>query len=120
MNHSRDQIESIRSGVLDALRLLADPKAQIEYEVRVPNASVPAELFCIWSDDSYHPGSPLMEQAFSGPELAELARFDAVLCAASSSMPELFTVAELQARVEWVEVMKAAAAALSVLERTSL
>src|SRR5436190_14097080 len=69
-------VAHLRRSIIDLLRLLADADAQLEYERSVPIANVPAELFCMWADDQYHPDSDLFRAAFAPDEVEVLAIFD--------------------------------------------
>lgn len=107
-----------RMSILDLLRLLSDSDRQIAYERDVPIASVPAELFCMWFDDQYHPESDLFTAAFTPRERAILAAFHQRFEAASDCLPQNFrSVADLHARAEWQSLMRAAGDALKQLEQ---
>lgn len=109
-----EERNATRHTMLDLLRLLADPEAQRAYERNVPIAQVPAELFCMWFDDQYHPDSVTFQEAFDPVERAALARFHAVFSEVADRMPErIGRVAELHARREWPVVVQAAARVLA-------
>ena len=58
----------MRDRVLETLRLLASPDAQVEYQRKVPIADVPAELICQWFDDSFWPDETRLRALFSDAE----------------------------------------------------
>jgi hypothetical protein len=109
---SRQTASDVRHAVRDHLGLLADLERQLDYERRVQIADVPAELFCGWFDDSYHPDSPLFRQAFAPGEREVLKRFTAVLDAASYEIGEVTGVDDLQSRPIWARVVLEAESAL--------
>jgi hypothetical protein len=91
------------------LRLLSDLEAQIAYERDVPIADVPAELFCGWFDDLYHPDTDLLRSAFTARERLVLAAFHQKFEQVNDSLPEpLGRVADLHARAEWRALVRAA------------
>jgi hypothetical protein len=109
-------IAGVRAGVVGALKLLSDPAAQLQYERDVPIAHVPAELFCGWFDDSYHPDSPAHRAAFSDQEREALAQFHVEFESASAEIGNVPSrVSELQALDPWVRVVAAARSALSAI-----
>ena len=112
-----DDIEETRSTVLRLLELLSDREAQVQYEVDVPIANVPAELICMWFDDQYYPGRAPFTDAFSPDERAHLASFDATFAGVQESLPTSGGVAALHAAPGWSEVCDAAGAALEHLQR---
>ena len=98
------------------LRLLGSPEAQLAYERDVPIANVPAELFCMWFDDLYHPASDLFEASFSPGERAILAEFHERFEEVADSLPGDFPqVADLHAHSEWQTLMRDAVATLKSL-----
>ena len=99
---------TIRGAIREHLALLADLEAQRRYECDVPIAAVPAELVCIWFDEIYHPESPAHQAAFTSSELKALEGFSALFDSVNSSLGELQSVVELQAREEWTQLSVAA------------
>jgi hypothetical protein len=111
---SEEFIANIRSGIIQHLRLLADPEAQREFERRVPIADVPAELFCVWFDDFYHPETPVVHAAFSPQEREVLAEFHELFAAVSAEFPStLPRLHELQIHPAWARVTSGASRALN-------
>ena len=101
-----DRLERDR---LNLLRLLGDPAAQIAYDRNVPIAQVPAELFCMWFDDFYHPDSEHFQDAFSIDECAILAAFHERYRKIRGSLPRyLGRVADLHSHAAWHALMSAA------------
>lgn len=104
--------QQIREGLLDLLALLADAKAQRDYEVNVPIADVPAELFCMWFDHSYHPDDAAFRAAFSSSELRALSQFDKEFRTIEGDVKPLSgSVVELQAKPAWTRLLRAAESA---------
>jgi hypothetical protein len=112
MEVTEELCRNVRSSIRGHLALLADLEGQRQYERDVPIADVPAELFCIWFDDSYFSESPAHQQAFTPSELTALETFSAMLLSISTSVGEIRDVADLQARREWPRLAAAAAAVL--------
>ena len=118
MEPSEDLLANIRTSVIEVLQLLADPEAQREYERNVAIADVPAELFCLWFDDVYHPESPAHQAAFSPGELDLLAEFTKLFLDAEAELPDpLPRLRELQAHPAWSRVVSGAASTLRGLAR---
>ena len=110
-----DQVTSpdpnhIRAGILKLLELLGDAAAQERYEHDVPIANVPAELVCMWFDDSYLPESPAFRSAFTAAELQMLAEFNRFYDSRASSLPSCGGVRGLHRSDAWAEIMVEAAA----------
>ena len=98
--------EDLRNTVLGLLRLLGDPEAQLAYERNVPIADVPAELFCMWFDDQYHPATELFRAAFCSGERAILAAFHERFEVVADSLPrDLGRVADLHEHSGWQTLM---------------
>jgi hypothetical protein len=109
----------IREQVRSLLALLADAKAQRDYEVNVPVANVPAELLCMWFDDLYHADDAGFRAAFSSDELSALARFDQQYRTIADEIgPMSGSVADLQAKSAWTRWLGVAAAALRSIDRS--
>ena len=47
----------MRAAIIKEIELLSLPSKQLEYEMNVPIANVPAEPICGFCDDLYHPKS---------------------------------------------------------------
>jgi hypothetical protein len=80
--------KELRKAIIEHLRLLSSFEAQIEYERTVPLPDVPAELFCIWFDDLYHPDTPNFHAAFAPHEQEILATFHHRFERISDSLPD--------------------------------
>jgi hypothetical protein len=78
----------LRNLIVQSLELLASKDAAFEYQRTVPIANVPAELFCWWFDDAYHPSSEVFQGAFTENELQVLAAFHSIFEAASVEIRE--------------------------------
>ena len=78
MDITEELKKTLRKNVIETLQLLSEPALQKKYESDVPIAYVPAELFCLWYDDSYLPESDAFIEAFSEYELKVLANFTEV------------------------------------------
>ena len=96
MEITEERLEGTRSSIREHLELLANPNAQRDYERDAPIADVPAELFCGWFDDSYHPEDPAFQAAFNPRELALLADFNDLFAAAEREIPEIHPCHGLQ------------------------
>lgn len=99
--------KAIRISVIEEIKLLAHASLQTKYENDVPIANVPAELFCGFCDDLYHPKNPAFLDAFNEEEIKGLAILYGLLHLASEAIEEskMLTVADLQKRQEWRTVM---------------
>lgn len=99
--------EAIRAAVFEAIKLLANASLQTNYEKECPIANVPAELFCMFCDDLYHPKSQIFLDAFNEEEMKDLAVLYGLLHHASQTIKdsEMHSVADLQKRREWRVVM---------------
>jgi len=104
-------MNAIRTSIKELLELLASEEAQVEYEKSVPTANVPAELVCMWFDDSYHPSSPQHIEAFSKAERDILAAFNEMYDARVESLPA--TLSGMHASQQWAEVVAEAQQVLS-------
>ncbi len=100
----------IRPGILKLLDLLGDAAAQQRYEHEVPIANVPAELVCMWFDDSYQPESPAFRSAFTASELQLLAEFNRFYDSRARALPSSGGVRGLHQSKAWAEIMVEAAA----------
>ena len=113
MKVTDELVANVRSAIVEELELLADLEAQRAYERNVPIADVPAELFCGWFDDTYHPTSPAFIQAFSEDERRVLADFNERFDSESNEIGrDLPSLAELQALPAWEQVASSAQMAL--------
>ena len=97
-----------RKTLLALIRFLGDSESQFEYERNVQIANVPAELICMWFDDSYHPDTELFRESFSGEEREILASFNRFFDGRVSSMPDGGGVSSLLESLEWLEIMSQA------------
>ena len=77
-----------RDNVLEILRLLASPEAQLDYQRRVPIAHVSAELFCQWADDTFSADDSRLQALFSPPEWAALLAFNTCFESIAARAPE--------------------------------
>ncbi len=102
-----EKSEAIRAAVFEEIELLAHASLQTKYEKDVPIANVPAELFCGFCDDLYHPKSQTFLDAFNEEEIKDLAVLYGLLHLASQTIDEseILSVADLQKRPEWRLVM---------------
>jgi hypothetical protein len=78
-----------RRNILEALRLLASPDAQLEYQRQVPIADVSAEIFCQWANDSFWPKNDFIQSLFTAAEWAALVAFNAKFEAIRAQMPRI-------------------------------
>jgi len=121
-----------RKQIIDYLELVASKKAQLEYQISVPVADVPAELFCMWFDDLYTPaddpsiynpgvfeeGVREFESCFSTEEIEALKKFHEHFESVADAIPPNLRLEELQTNRLWREVMVAAVKALEVFRST--
>lgn len=77
-----------RANIINTLQLIASPVDAVEYQRQAPMVNVAHELVDQWFDDFYHPGSTQFESAFSGGELAELARFHLLFDGKVDELPD--------------------------------
>jgi hypothetical protein len=107
---------SLRDKVRELLALLASEGEQLDYERQVPIADVPAELLCMWFDDTYHPG-PGWHAEFTSGDMEALARFHTVYESLAERLPSTQgTVRTWLADPSWRKIMNAAAVALGEIE----
>jgi hypothetical protein len=118
MNATEELRGSIRSRIREHLALLAAMDSQRRYRRDVPTADVPAELFCVWFDDIYHPESPAHQQAFTQPETVALEEFNALFDEVASILRDIRDLSTLQAHPEWIRVSKAAEVVLLEIPST--
>lgn len=115
-----NQTPDLRLGIIHLLRLLSSPEKQLEYERRVPGISVPVELVCQWSDDSYLPNSESFRLCFSPTELKALAVFNDYFEDHEKLLLEPREGVKTWLRDEtWQGIMRAADRALAVLDSAS-
>ncbi len=104
---------SIRQGIRELLALLASEEEQLAYERDVPIANVPAELVCMWFDDTYHPDAAWF-RPFTTEELLALAEFHAAYAGVVQRLPpSQGSVGTWHACPVWKAIMTAAARALA-------
>lgn len=99
-----DSFMSIRQSVVEHVDLLSRPSAQLEYEARVPIASIHGELVSGFCDDLYHPKSQPFLDAFTASELKELAHLYGLLVE-SVRLPT-GSVGELLNQPQWRRVVE--------------
>jgi CHAT domain-containing protein len=99
--------KTIRTAVIEHIRLLARASLQTQYEKDVPLADVPAELVCGFCDDLFHPKSQAFQDAFTADEIRDLAVLYGLLHLATQGINESHPpkVADLQKLPEWRSVM---------------
>jgi hypothetical protein len=103
-----------RKIVVEELQLLSSEREQLDYESKVPNVDITAELVSGWFDDSYHPDDPQFKGCFSSNELAALAKFSALFNERRKVLPKSNgTVRSWLTDESWREVMNEAASALA-------
>ena len=103
-----------RNQLLESLQMLADLQAQIDYERRVPNANVPAELVCDWFDDlAIEQGTAMLEPG----DATLVAEFTRLFEVRLDELPTAGGVAALHASTAWHEIVRAARTTLAALER---
>ena len=90
--------------IIETLRIIASPERQFEYEKNVSIAQVPAELFCMWFDDFYHPNSADFVASFNAAELNDLSTFNTRFDQLGESVLINNGVAGLQSDVNWHEI----------------
>jgi hypothetical protein len=89
----------------------------MEYELRVPNISVPSELISSWFDDVYLPDSKSFGLCFSSRELEAMRAFDNYLADQEKLLPEPRDgIKSWLDDGRWREIMREAGKALAVLE----
>jgi hypothetical protein len=77
-----------RRNIINALKLIASPEAQLEYQQQVPIADVVGEIFCGWADDSFSQSDTRLRALFTDCEWAALVAFDSRFEAISAQMPQ--------------------------------
>jgi hypothetical protein len=108
--------ENIRSGIIQTLRLIASPEAQLDYQKRLAEIDVATELFSQW-EDWYHPYSIAFQDAFTERELSALAAFHGRFETICQNTPQILPkLAEFMQTKEWRDYQHAATVALQNLE----
>ncbi|MCA9027939.1 MAG: hypothetical protein KDA86_22205 [Planctomycetaceae bacterium] len=81
----------VRESVLDALEMLAQPSAQLQYEKSlVHSGHAPTELVSVFCDDLFNPKNETFTSAFSADELKGLAHLYGLLVeTADSNFPDV-------------------------------
>ena len=93
-----------KSNIVETLQVIASAERQFEYEKNVPEAQVPAELFCMWFDDNYHPNSADFSASFSSEELKDLSIFNAAFDKLGENVPTDKGVLGLQSDSNWLVI----------------
>ena len=104
--------DTIRRNLIEHLAVLASADAQLRYEREVPHVPVRVELIESFFD-SYCPGDPSFESAFSPEEKTCLAEVSRAL--ESLSLESIHSVSELLATERWQAVMRQARGAAAIL-----
>lgn len=107
-----------RNRVLEVLELIADDRAQLEYQRRAPDVDVADELFNQW-EDSYHADDAVFCRQFSAIELRAMATFDNLARLIAEETPQqLPPLHEFMKTSAWLRLSSAAALALNDMNRT--
>src|SRR5262245_14188162 len=77
----------LRAAITDLLEFIADADQQLALQRRAPYVNVPAELFCKWGDDLYHPETAEFAEAFNARELDALGTFNQAFDDINKSLP---------------------------------
>jgi hypothetical protein len=93
-----------RKNIIETLQLIASLENQFSYEKNVPIANVPAELFCMWFDDFYHPNSTEFVNAFNTNELIDLSLFNEYFDKFGENVPMNNGVSGLQSDSIWLAI----------------
>ncbi|WP_157826736.1 hypothetical protein [Colwellia sp. 12G3] len=93
-----------KSNIIEILQLISSVESQFEYEKNVPIAKVPAELFCTWFDDYYHPNSAEFASSFNADELKDLAIFNQHFDRFGKNIPMNNGVSSLQSNSNWLAI----------------
>ncbi len=107
-------MNAIRASIKYVLEVIASKEDQVDYDKKVPVANVPAELVCMWFDDSYHPNSSQYKEAFSIEEQEILSKFNSFFDARVDRLPK--NLAELQVDPQWNEIVNAAQEVLTKIK----
>ncbi len=111
----REQIMNpIRKGIKGVLELLASKEEQSKYEQNVQIANVPAELICMWFDDTYHPDSMQHKEAFSIEERKVLSSFNEFYDSRVEKLPK--TLEAMHKNSLWDEIVKEAQATIDSIK----
>ena len=114
------QTPSLRSGIVDVLRLLSSAEQQLEYERRVPSISVPIELESIWFDDTYIPSSHAFKSYFFPEELEAMAVFNTYFIDQKELLPKCPDGIHSWLNTEtWQGIMREAGRALATFDPES-
>ncbi len=108
--------DTIRKNLGGHVALLASTEAQLHYERQVPHVPVHVELIESFYD-SYLPGDPAFDAAFSPEEKDRLAAVDSAL--RSLSLADVGCVAALLAVHEWQSVIQRASEAQAALGKNA-
>lgn len=102
--------------VIAQLKILSSAEEQVNYQKNIPIADTPAELFCGWFDDVYHPETDLFKSTFSEDEQKVLAEFNDFFKKREEKIPTT-SLEEMQKNKEWNEIMEKAKETLKLLNR---
>jgi hypothetical protein len=80
--------DALRAGIFDVLEFIADVEQQLALHHRAPHVDVPAEIFCKWGDDLYHPETVEFAEAFTARERQVLATFNQAFDDINSLLPQ--------------------------------
>lgn len=103
-----------RVNVIQLVQLIADVSAQSEYKKNVPIADAPAELVCMWFDDTVILDSPEFKAAFQRGEWNVLLEFNKYFDARVEGLPG--TLEELHGSQGWKETVDKASWVLDQLD----
>lgn len=93
----------IRESIKEVLELIASKEEPVKYEQNVAIANVPAELICMWFDDSYHPETLLHKESFSEEEQQTLSYFNTFFDSRVEKLPT--SLAEMHTDPLWDEIV---------------
>ncbi len=106
--------EDFKKIVIAQLKTISSSEEQLNYQKNVPIADVPAELFCGWFYDVYHPETDLFKSTFSEDEQKVLADFNDFFEKREDKIPTT-SLEEMKKNIEWNEVMEKAKETLKLL-----
>ena len=105
---------NIRERVLEYLELLSQPSRQLNYETSIPLANSHGELVTWFCDDLFRPKSRQFLEAFTEPEIKDLARLHGLLI--ESRLLRASSLADLLREPEWRRIVRFAQELAAMLD----
>lgn len=107
----------VRETLKGVLLTFASRDCQLQYQAEQPSMRIPAELYCQWFDDVYHPDASSWKSLFSDAELRYFAAFTETLKRHADVIAE-HSLSEVLETKEWREICQSAQDAVNTMGRT--